>query len=580
MSKTANVNLPSPDNSSEQNKQDNIVPFNPESMKFKSIMDFKNHTNGIYNKYEEVLSQTKATSEKMEVIEKLVRELAVLKDNLNTETLKENMGRISKTHGLNSKSVDKLVDSILKSSSVTLPIVINDHGIHYIKEYRNGVFLHLGEIVQEYCINHGWLLNKSTSTITCKNNSTDRSYSQKDFDVWYSDLQSVHRTYFVFDEHKPSSFFLAMFNPNNIESYDVVSDHPVVVYYPDLKVYTKKDYPLVNKVEKFHQLLDFYDNVDTELDRKLIACAFMQPMIYSQGNNPMCLVTADDRGCGKTTLVNSIARLYKQTPVSMPLNDKEQFLARRLVSGKITDSTMVTIDNVKKKADCSLLEKLITDKHISGDRRYAGETTIINKFNFYMTCNVPSLSRDLVERSYVIHLKKPKITFKWGSEQESFMEEHRNTILAEIHHLLKTSPDPDLYYNGRFPKFYEKVMFKVIDNQEDLDILKTLQDKRLNQYDEQDDQAVLLLELLREMHEKKFAGIDYSKESNCFYMKYHDMAAYMHKHKIIPSATLSEMKMCLDPLIKGDFRKFLSMVKTNGKNRVKVNIENLYDHRQ
>ena len=43
-------------------------------------------------------------------------------------------------------------------------------------------------------------------------------------------------------------------------------------------------------------------------------------------------------------------------------------------------------------------------------------------------------------------------------------------------------------------------------------LLKTLQDKRLSKYDYQNDQAVLLLELLREIYEKKYKGIEFSKE--------------------------------------------------------------------
>jgi putative DNA primase/helicase len=187
-------------------------------------------------------------------------------------------------------------------------------------------------------------------------------------------------------------------------------------------------------------LLQFFDNTENPADRILIKAAFLTPAWGGLlATRPAIVITAPDRGCGKTTLAEAIGELYSGICEIQPHGNEEKIVSR-LLSPDCLLTRVVSVDNIKGGLSSALLESLITKSVISGHRWYHGEARRENTLTWILTANCLRLSRDLSDRAFFIRLRKPTPIPDWRERLFPFIREHRQEIIADIIHELQRAP--------------------------------------------------------------------------------------------------------------------------------------------
>jgi hypothetical protein len=181
------------------------------------------------------------------------------------------------------------------------------------------------------------------------------------------------------------------------------------------------------------QLLDFFDNPETDQDRALMRAAFLTPAWGGlPGKRPAFVIMAPDRGYGKSTLAEVIGMVYGGYVELTLTESAEDKLVSRLLTPNALAKRVVRVDNIKRNYSSELLESLITAPVISGHRLYHGEAWRPNTLTYILTGNALKLSRDLAERAFVIRLKKPTWRRGWDDAVKDFVFAKRPMILADI----------------------------------------------------------------------------------------------------------------------------------------------------
>lgn len=196
------------------------------------------------------------------------------------------------------------------------------------------------------------------------------------------------------------------------------------------------------------RLLSFF-NPATQEDECLLRAMFLT-LVWGgpPGQRPAFFITtADDgddgRGSGKTTVVELFAEVVGGC-VTLRQDEKVGDLALRLLSGDESSSRVVLLDNVKSlKFSSATLESLITGRRISGRKLYVGNASRPNFFVPVLTANAGSLSKDLAQRSIVVHVTRPKYTGSWLGDVQRHIEANRWAILGDaIAALREGGPQP------------------------------------------------------------------------------------------------------------------------------------------
>ncbi|MBI5092935.1 MAG: hypothetical protein HZB26_10900 [Candidatus Hydrogenedentes bacterium] len=185
--------------------------------------------------------------------------------------------------------------------------------------------------------------------------------------------------------------------------------------------------------EALNGLLAFFDNAETPADRVLIRAMFLTPAWGGlAGLRPAFIITAPDRGYGKTTLADAVGSLYGGAIDLEADEARDERLKSRLLGDAALSKRVLRVDNVKTSQSSTQLEALITSSVISGHRLYAGETARPNYLTTIVTGNTVRLSRDLADRAFVIRLAKPKARPGWSENLGAYLESRRDHILADI----------------------------------------------------------------------------------------------------------------------------------------------------
>jgi|GEM_PF-1627839 len=193
--------------------------------------------------------------------------------------------------------------------------------------------------------------------------------------------------------------------------------------------------------EYFQQLLDFFNNPETEADRVLLRAAFLTPAWGGlPGKRPAFVIMAPDRGYGKSTLAEVIGMLYGGYIELSLTESAEDKLVTRLLTPDALTRRVVRVDNIKRSYGSELLEALITAPVISGHRMYCGEACRPNTLTYILTGNALKLSRDLAERAFIVRMKKPPRRKGWDDAVRDYVTVHRLRILADIAAELKKPP--------------------------------------------------------------------------------------------------------------------------------------------
>lgn len=220
-----------------------------------------------------------------------------------------------------------------------------------------------------------------------------------------------------------------------IERYDAVEMLP---HYPPVSgiYYWPCELPQSDG-SALNELLDHL-NPETDEDRGLMLAALLTPGWGGPaGARPAFVLTSTHgRGSGKTATAELFARIWGGS-LTVGEDEDWQQVKTRLLSDESFTSRVVLIDNIKGRMSRSGLESAITATNIDGKRMYVGQASRPNLLTWYITANTPELSRDLAERSVIIHVGAPKHRDSFKEWQEDFLAEKRPYVLADLMAILR-----------------------------------------------------------------------------------------------------------------------------------------------
>jgi hypothetical protein len=220
----------------------------------------------------------------------------------------------------------------------------------------------------------------------------------------------------------------------------------------------------------------------TDVDYDLLHAA-MLTLVYSGplGKKPALLFEAEDddpdagRGVGKTKTAQALAHLAGGHIDIRPQDDFEKVL-KRLLSPQALDRRVVLLDNVKTlRFSWSDLESLITTDVISGYQNYVGEGTRPNTFNWFITLNNASLSKDMAKRCVIVKLKRPKNDPSWEVGTWKLIDEKRWEIVGDMLAALRARPGTPLQNYARWSEWEEQVLSRVAEPSDCQKVIKERQ---------------------------------------------------------------------------------------------------------
>lgn len=238
--------------------------------------------------------------------------------------------------------------------------------------------------------------------------------------------------------------------------------------------------------EYFAKLLRFFDNPEHSLDAALIKAAFLTPAWGGPvGKRPAIVVVSPDRGYGKSTLADMVGLLYGGVVEFVPTEVSESQFYTRLLSPDALTKRVVRLDNLSGNYGSRMLESFVTMPHVSGHRMYHGEGTRPNTLTLICTGTAVKLSRDLADRAFFIRLRRPERKRGWDDAVISYVEQHRQRILADIIACLKSKP-AKFTEHDRWMAWVEEVLCRAT---EKVDEVIRLNITRRGMYDEEREDA-------------------------------------------------------------------------------------------
>lgn len=195
--------------------------------------------------------------------------------------------------------------------------------------------------------------------------------------------------------------------------------------------------PNYSRLEGF---LDFFLPAK-EHDRCLIRAFVCAPLWFRPGvSRPSWIIDSrDGQNSGKTKIAEFTAALYGHAPIKtskQELTTNFQQLVKRCVSKAGRNARVFLVDNVEGDFSSPELADLITSKDITGMAPYGhGEETRPNNLVYAITANSATVSTDIADRSYYIHVVREIDSEKrrtWESRIQEYISLHRLEIFADI----------------------------------------------------------------------------------------------------------------------------------------------------
>lgn len=178
-------------------------------------------------------------------------------------------------------------------------------------------------------------------------------------------------------------------------------------------------------------------NPATETDRVLMLAAMLTPGWGGPpGARPIFVFASDyGQGSGKTETAKAIGRLWGG---AVPLNYEDDWgtITKGIMSSDDWLSRVFLFDNVKGKFGGSAIEAAVTSERISGHKMYTGTVSRPNDATFFITFNMPEMSRDLSQRAVIIKLGPPSTSdfVEWSNR---FIAENRWQLIADLLDILR-----------------------------------------------------------------------------------------------------------------------------------------------
>jgi len=216
----------------------------------------------------------------------------------------------------------------------------------------------------------------------------------------------------------------------------------------------------------FWNFVDFF-LPSTPEDRCLIAAFCCSPLWFIPGiDRPSWIIDSrDGPGCGKTSFVEIVADLYGHAPIStsrQELTQKMDVLIKRCVSQEGRKARVMLVDNVIGVFNSPELADLITRKAITGIPPYGrGEEVRPNNLLFAITSNSATVSHDIADRSFYIHLRKPEYNAdraSWKGRVLGYVDDHRPEIIADIIDMLSRHKPFSTPPKLRFAPFEQAIL--------------------------------------------------------------------------------------------------------------------------
>ena len=248
---------------------------------------------------------------------------------------------------------------------------------------------------------------------------------------------------------------------DNVEpSYDGVSEYPHVPPRPStFYIPTELPEPNGECLDTFIAAL----NPATEIDRRLMVAAMMTPGWGGPpGARPMFVFASDyGQGSGKTETAKGIGRLWGGS-TALDYEDNWQNISKRIMSSDDWLSRVFLFDNIKGKFGGSAIEAAVTAEYLTGHKMFVGTVKRPNDATFFLTFNMPEMSRDLAQRAIIIKIGKPRSGdfIEWAS---NFVQEHRLQLISDLLQLLRQPAEKvvSMKFADRWRAWQRDVLSKV-----------------------------------------------------------------------------------------------------------------------
>lgn len=238
------------------------------------------------------------------------------------------------------------------------------------------------------------------------------------------------------------------------------------------------------------QLVKFF-SPENESYKTLIAALFCSPFYFEPGKpRPAWIIDSDGRGCGKTTLAETVAKLTNTVAVRTNYNELEknfQELTKRLVSHTGRLAKVLLVDNVDDQFASAAFADLITAEQITGRPPYGrGEESRPNNLTYIVTANSASVNSDMAARAFFVKLKRIEhYNQNWKSELEEFIAKNRLHIFADILSVVSQQKQEYIPFS-RFPEFESHVLAGLVTPEEAQKIKEQIQIDQQNSNEDSD----------------------------------------------------------------------------------------------
>jgi len=247
----------------------------------------------------------------------------------------------------------------------------------------------------------------------------------------------------------------------NYDGIEILPHYPVV---PNC-YYLKTNLPPANG-EAWSEFLELL-NPESDLDHELLQAAALTPGWGGPpGARPAFIFTSDyGHGVGKTSTAQLICDLWGGY-FELTEHESWEQTRRSLTNDETIGRRCILIDNVKSPMRHSGLESLITATETSGWKLFRGYQKRPNRLTIFVTSNAPELSRDLIDRSVVLHIGQQKRTTGWSERARRFLEERRPQFLADALNILAQPPECTIEAIDRWSPWQQAILTRFVNGNE------------------------------------------------------------------------------------------------------------------
>jgi hypothetical protein len=233
--------------------------------------------------------------------------------------------------------------------------------------------------------------------------------------------------------------------------------------------------------------LDFF-NPQTDCDRELLRGATVTPFWGGPpGLRPAMLIKGMGPGTGKTEVAEKIGDLAGGTFGISP-NESVEIMRQRLLTPAALQYRVSLVDNITDKFAWPDWDSLLTAAFINGKQLYVGDSRRPNLMSWFLTTNDQNLSADASQRVVPISLAMPTYSDDWEDRIQSYINERREQVIADIVGVLRRPAVKLVRYTRWAP--WERGVLSKLKNPDAL--LSLIEDRRRSANVENDELGIVI----------------------------------------------------------------------------------------